>query len=90
MQKCASACVCMCDSLLLLRKMKRSAWPGAQREEVERDSQKVEREREREREREKCTCSLNEGSCERDTKEERQSVVGCRSTSITVSPHCAG
>lgn len=51
MQKCAFACVCMCDSLLSLRKMKRSFWPGAQREEeVEREghSQKVERERERE------------------------------------------
>jgi len=35
----------MCDSLLPLRKMKRSVWPQAQREERE----KVERERERER-----------------------------------------
>lgn len=26
-------CVCMCDSLLSWRKMKRSVWPGAQREE---------------------------------------------------------
>lgn len=30
--KCKS--VCMCDSLRLLRKMKRSVWPGAQNEEV--------------------------------------------------------
>lgn len=36
--------VCMCDSLLSLRKMKRSVWPGAQREERQRLSQKVERE----------------------------------------------
>lgn len=53
MQKCAFACVCMCDSLLSLRKMKRSVWPGAQREdgveregEKEGDWQEVERERE--------------------------------------------
>ena len=58
MQKCAFACVCMCDSLLLLRKMKRSVWPGAQREEVETLTEG--------RGRERCTCSLNEGSCERD------------------------
>lgn len=28
------ACVCMCDSLLLPRKMKRSVWPGAHRKEL--------------------------------------------------------
>lgn len=31
-------CVCMCDSLLSVRKMKRSVWPGAQREERRRGS----------------------------------------------------
>lgn len=35
MLKCVFACVCMCDSLLLLRKMKGSVWPGAQREDAE-------------------------------------------------------
>lgn len=68
MQKCAFVCVCMCDSLLPLRKMKRSVWPGAQREEIE----KVEGERE------KCTCSLNEGSCVKEIQRKRESFVGCR------------
>lgn len=34
MRVCKCKSVRMCDSLLLLRKMKRSVWPGAQREEV--------------------------------------------------------
>ena len=43
-------CVCMCDSLLSLRKMKRSVWLGAQREERWRLTEG----------REGSTCSLNE------------------------------
>lgn len=34
MRVCKCKSVCMCDSLLLLRKMKRNVWPGAQNEEV--------------------------------------------------------
>lgn len=34
MQVCKCKSVRMCDSLLLLRKMKRSVWPRAQNEEV--------------------------------------------------------
>lgn len=36
MRVCKCKSVRMCDSLLLLMKMKRSVWPGAQNEEVGR------------------------------------------------------
>lgn len=68
-------CVCMCDSLLPLRKKKKKCLAmgpeGGDREGGEG---------------EKCTCSLNEGSCMKEIQRKKE-FVGCRVANITVRPH---